>query len=85
MIAPAQEQLEQDLARGLPGRYQDQLPTAAAALDRCESEPVRRLWAILRRHGRALPQERYLAGEAERRLWDYAPSRAASQGATGGN
>ena len=61
IIAPAPEQLEQDLARGLPERYQQQLPSAAAALDGCSSTPVQRLWAILRRHGRALPQERYLA------------------------
>jgi hypothetical protein len=57
--------LEQDLAHGLPRRYQDQLPSAAAALDGCDSEPVRRLWAMLRRHGRALPQERYLAGDSQ--------------------
>jgi hypothetical protein len=56
--------LEQDLAQGLPRRYQDQLPGAAAALDGCDSELVCRLWAMLRRHGRALPQERYLDGDS---------------------
>jgi len=33
---------------------------AAAALDADQREPIRRLWSLLRRHGRALPQERYL-------------------------
>lgn len=65
IIAPPQAQLEQDLAHGLPRRYQDQLPSAAAVLDSCDSEPVRRLWAMLRRHGRALPQERYLASDSQ--------------------
>jgi hypothetical protein len=64
IIAPPKAQLEQDLARGLPRRYQDQLPSAAAALDGCDSESVRQLWAMLRRHGRALPQERYLDGDS---------------------
>ncbi|WP_295433255.1 hypothetical protein [uncultured Thiodictyon sp.] len=61
LIAPGAEQLERDLARGLPGRYQIQLPMAIAALDATTSEPVRSLWTIIRRHGRALPQERYLS------------------------
>jgi hypothetical protein len=60
IIAPEPERLERDLAQGLRGRYEAQLPMAAAALDASTSEPVRRLWTILRRHGRALPQERYL-------------------------
>ena len=60
IIAPELARLEQDLAQGLPQRYQDQLPMAAAALDASRNEPVRRLWALIRRHGRALPQEHYL-------------------------
>ncbi|WP_295452636.1 hypothetical protein [uncultured Thiodictyon sp.] len=60
ILAPPLKQLDLDLARGLPGRYQVQLPMAAAALDACASEPVRILWSIIRRHGRALPQEFYL-------------------------
>lgn len=74
VIAPPQAQLEQDLARGLPRRYQDQLPSAAAALDGCDSEPIRQLWAILRRHGRALPQERYLTGDSRQAADTAAPS-----------
>jgi len=35
-------------------------PTVAAALDACTNVSVQALWPILRRHGRALPQERYL-------------------------
>jgi hypothetical protein len=60
IVAPEVERLERDLAHGLPERYRDQLPMAAAALDASKSEPVRRLWAVIRRYGRALPQERYL-------------------------
>ena len=60
IIAPEPDRLERDLALGLFERYRDQLPMAAAALDASRNEPVRRLWAIIRRHGRALPQERYL-------------------------
>lgn len=60
IIAPAPDRLERDLAGGLAERYQVQLPMAAKALDDATSEPVQRLWAILRRHGRALPQERYI-------------------------
>ncbi len=61
IIAPETKQLERDLPNGLPERYQKQLPTTAAALDASTSEPIQRLWAIIRRHGRALPQERYLS------------------------
>jgi hypothetical protein len=60
IIAPEPARLERDLAKGLPGRYRDQLPMAAAAIDASVNEPVRRLWAAIRRHGRALPQEHYL-------------------------
>lgn len=60
IIAPPFERLEADLARGLSERYQAQLPMAAATLDASTNEQVRRLWALIRRHGRALPQERYL-------------------------
>lgn len=60
VIAPPDAVLERDLATGLADRYQAQLPGAAAALDACEHAEIQRLWAILRRHGRALPQERYL-------------------------
>jgi hypothetical protein len=60
ILAPEPERLERDLAQGLRERYEAQLPMAAAALDASTSEPVQRLWTILRRHGRALPQERYL-------------------------
>jgi hypothetical protein len=60
IVAPEPERLERELAHGLSQRYQDQLPMAAAALGVSASEPVRRLWAVIRRHGRALPQERYL-------------------------
>jgi hypothetical protein len=61
IVAPEPERLERDLDHGLAERYQDQLPMAAAFLDACTCEPVRMLWAIIRRHGRALPQERYLS------------------------
>jgi hypothetical protein len=60
VIAPPDDVLERDLAEGIRDRYEDQLPGAAAALDACEHKEIRRLWEILRRHGRALPQERYL-------------------------
>lgn len=66
IIAPEPARLERDLAHGLPGRYQDQLPMAAAALDASVNEPVCRLWAVIRRHGRALPQELYLVDLDER-------------------
>lgn len=65
IVAPEPERLERDLAHGLAERYQAQLPTAAAALDASRNEPVRQLWAILRRHGRALPQELYLVNPSE--------------------
>ena len=64
IIAPPPDQLASDLARGLPGRYQAQLPAAIATLDACGNASVQSLWAILRRHGRALPQERYLRDPA---------------------
>ena len=60
IIAREPARLERDLAQGLSQRYQDQLPMAAAALDASRNEPVGRLWALIHRHGRALPQERYL-------------------------
>jgi hypothetical protein len=60
IVSPEPERLEHDLAHGLPGRYQDQLPMVAAALDASRHESVRKLWGIIRRYGRALPQERYL-------------------------
>lgn len=60
IITPEPVRLEEDLSRGLADRYQAQLPMAAAALDASKQEPVRRLWSIVRRHGRALPQERYV-------------------------
>jgi hypothetical protein len=60
IIAPDPERLERDLAHGLAERFRRQLPAARAVLDASENEPVRRLWAEVRRHGRALPQERYL-------------------------
>ena len=60
ILAPDPERLERDLLQGLPERYQTQLPMAAAILDASRHESVRRLWAIVRRYGRALPQERYI-------------------------
>jgi len=60
IVVPDRERLERDLANGLPKRYQDQLPMAAAALDASKNESVLGLWEILRRYGRSLPQERYL-------------------------
>ncbi len=60
IIAPELDRLEQDLAYGLPERYQAQIHMAAATLDASTNEPVRRLWDIVRRHGKALPLERYL-------------------------
>jgi hypothetical protein len=60
IIVPPPERLDADLLRGLPERYRAQLPMAAAALDASTNAQVRGLWAVIRRHGRALPQERYL-------------------------
>ncbi len=60
VVAPEPERLARDIAKGLSERYEAQLPMAAAALDASLHEPVRRLWAIIRRYGRALPQERYI-------------------------
>lgn len=65
IVAPEPERLEQDLVLGLAQRYRDQLPIVSAALDASMSEPVRRLWAVIRRCGRALPQERYLVDPVE--------------------
>lgn len=65
IIAPEPERLDRDLAQGLRQRYEAQLPTTAAALDASTSQPVQRLWRILRRHGRALPQELYLGSRKE--------------------
>ena len=60
ILSPDSERLERDLIQGLPERYQEQLAMAAAALNASVHEPVRRLWAIIRHYGRALPQERYI-------------------------
>jgi hypothetical protein len=59
-IAPEPARLERALTHGLQERDRDHLPMAAAALDASRNEPVRTLWAVIRRHGRALPQELYL-------------------------
>jgi len=61
IIAPHKQQLAHDLSRGLPERFQSQLPASSATLDAMEQGPVRALWEIIRRQGRALPQEYYLA------------------------
>ena len=60
ILAPELERLERDLAQGLPERYREQIPIAAAALDASAHAAVQRLWGIIRRHGQALPQERYV-------------------------
>lgn len=60
IIAPRSDRLERDLAAGLPERYQDQLPNAAAALDASVHQSVRQLWKIIKSRGRGLPQERYI-------------------------
>jgi hypothetical protein len=64
IIAPDSEFLTQDLHRGDADRYLGQIPAAQAVLNACPSEPVQRLWAIIRQVGRALPQERYLIAGA---------------------
>ncbi|MBK1645848.1 hypothetical protein CKO25_14530 [Thiocapsa imhoffii] len=61
IIAPEPARLERDLAQGLTGRYQDQLPMSMAALDTSGNQHVRALWTLIRRQGRALPQEFYLS------------------------
>ncbi len=60
IIAPDLARLERDLAQGLSERYQKQLPQTIAVLETCCDERVQEIWSLLRRHGRALPQERYL-------------------------
>jgi hypothetical protein len=75
IIAPEPERLEQDLARGLHKRYQAQLPAAIPALDASRNEPVRTLWIVIRRHGRALPQERYLTSRVPVPLQSRRPLR----------
>lgn len=60
IITPDDVAFEQDLAAGLVDRYSAQLPHASAALDAAQNACVRQLWGVLRRHGRALPQERYI-------------------------
>lgn len=63
IIAPEPRRLARDLEQGLSERFQEQLPMAAAALDRDAQEPIQQIWTLIRRVGRALPQERYLRGE----------------------
>ena len=65
IIAPTRAQLAQDLSRGLPERFQSQLPASRARLDDLETGPVPALWEIVRRQGRALPQEYYLVARPE--------------------
>jgi hypothetical protein len=60
LIAPETDRLERDLSEGLSDRYQSQLPMTSTALDISGNEQVRALWSLIRRHGRALPQEFYL-------------------------
>ena len=60
ILAPEPDRLDRDLAAGLPERYREQLPMAAATLDASSNESVCWLWQIVRRHGTALPQERYI-------------------------
>lgn len=67
IIAPPPDRLERDMARGLTDRYRQQLPTASAALEACTQPAIQRLWDVLRRHGRALPQEYYLIAGREQR------------------
>jgi len=67
IIVPEADRLEQDLAHGLPTRYQDQLSMAAAALDASTHESVRQLWSTIKASGRALAQERYIVPETSLR------------------
>ena len=60
IIVPPPERLEADLARGLPGALSGPAPHGRCDPGCCTNEQVRGLWALIRRHGRALPQERYL-------------------------
>jgi len=61
IVAPPDHELERLLQqRGLPERYLEQLAGCQAALDR-EADPlIAHLWGILRRAGRALPQEHFV-------------------------
>jgi hypothetical protein len=60
VIAPQSERLARDLEHGLRDRYEEQLHMAASALDDDPRESIQKLWHLIRGHGRALPQERYL-------------------------
>lgn len=61
IVAPPLPRLQKLVrARGLHGRFQEQLPSCLQALDAATHREVRSLWAMFRAEGKALPQEIYL-------------------------
>jgi hypothetical protein len=59
VLAPPDEELRKLLESShMHDRYNQQLPGALATLDRASHPDVKRLWALVRASGSALPQER---------------------------
>lgn len=60
-IAPPNEILSKMIRDlGISYRYQCQLPTSYNALESCEIDYLKNLWNIIRREGKALPQEHFV-------------------------
>lgn len=57
VLAPEPQRLITLLQRGLEDRYRRQLPAATQVLDGCRHPDIVALWGLIRRAGRALPQE----------------------------
>ncbi len=61
IIAPPPDELERMLEEsGIPERYQVQLPASQQVLDSDQFPIIAAPWQILRKHGKALPQEHVL-------------------------
>ena len=60
IVTPSEQELEQLMQKGLPNRYLDQIGGCQGQLDHEPDPTIARLWSIIRRSGRALPQEHFV-------------------------
>lgn len=58
MIAPPIDELDALVAKGNSERFALQLPGSVGVLDNLVDPSLQRIWSVIRRHGKALPQER---------------------------
>ncbi len=64
VVAPDLSELGRMLrGNGLHARFQRQLPSCQRALDELSSPIIRPVWELIRREGKALPQEHFIGSE----------------------